>query len=92
MYECFFWGGGGGGERENSQQNDAVITAIASRIVFLSTVLLIDDEGLSKITESWLISFSGLADLPETLYTYRMNLPASLHIEVDVLSSLMHCC
>ena len=37
----FFWGGGGGGG--GGQQNDAVITPIAKGIVFLSTVLPIDD-------------------------------------------------
>ena len=41
------WGGGGGGggagERGYSQQNDAIITPIKRRIVFLSTVLPIDD-------------------------------------------------
>ena len=49
-------------------------------------------EGQSKITESWLISFTGSAVLVETLYTYRMNPRASLHIEADVLSSSMCCC
>ena len=36
-------GGGGSGERGCSQQNDAIITPIKRRIVFLSTVLPIDD-------------------------------------------------
>ena len=47
VYECtcrsVFLGGEGGGERIYSQQNNAVITTIAREIVFLSTVLLIDD-------------------------------------------------
>ena len=34
----------------------------------------------------------GQAVLAETLYTYRMKLRASLHIEFDVLSSSMRCC
>ena len=49
-------------------------------------------EGQSKISESWLISFYWVEVLAETLYTYRMNLRTSLHIEVDVLSSSMCCC
>ena len=50
-------------------------------------------EGQSKITESWLIYLlTGPAVLAETLCTYRMNLWASLHIEIDVLSSSMRCC
>ena len=39
----FLWGGGGAGERGYSQQNDAIITPNKRRIVFLLTVLPIDD-------------------------------------------------
>ena len=39
----FSWGGGGGGWSGYSQLNDALSTPIARRIVFLSTLLPIDD-------------------------------------------------
>ena len=40
-------------------------------------------EGQSKITESWLLYLcTGLIVLSEAQYTYRMNILASLHIEL----------